>query len=1243
MINHLLYLEGCKFIGSPGSVVGKNKTSKGSPDSFFEDGDNFAFCEVTTQERLSTGETFFKKLKKDVAHCFDTKATGIKAENVSRVILAFTEEIKATETKKLQDLVKSYNPKAELVLYSIQKIPFRILYYPGFAEKYIPGVKTTNGTFYTLPDFLHSTTKGVQPSLINEFVGREDEIKAIKEILAKNDILIISGSPGVGKSKIAVHVAELLEAEQGFEPRVIASSPVPLWEDLQNFLLPNKKYCVVFDDANKALPNLDYLLQFLQSREAGTIKVMITVRDYARVELNKVTLDKKITDFTLKILSDDKIKEIINKLLPVGRSFDPYVIERILSLAKGNSRLALMAAKLIIDNNNVEVLKDVTSLYDEYFKKLQTEIAFISKPEYLKALGILSFFGVLDKNDEELKKKITGNFDINWDTLWEIYIELEQYELVDVFFKEAAKISDQVLSTYLFYKAFIEETSCVINYSSWIKHFLGSLDRKINKTLIEVINTFGFNELKDRLTTLIIDVQKKVENDSDLSFKFYSIFWFYREIDTLQFIKKWIDDLEQEEAELTKIKFTYGNNEFTWPSDHISLLQNFWHHNTPYTQLALELGLNLAFKQPSKIPEILKHLNEHIAYHRFDYREGYARQHRLFDVLLKSGYSDRQQFIADQVFLQKAESFLGWDYSQIEGRGDGQMMIYNFFLVKTTELMELRAKILLKLLSLFAKYEEGVLKILNKYIWAGREFDATIYADEQAILTNFFKQNFDSGNYSHCRLIHQYVKKLEEHSVSLINDWSEFIGSELIDVASVFTWTFDDWQGDFTKREQEKEKRIKDLIKGKDLAFIENVLKQVQDIYKKDEENGESHSITMSLGHMFRAIAEQDKKLFFSALELLMQGKYEFDPYLHIIYYPIKGKLVEPKEFYNHINRYDYKMKQFWKLSFFEALEKDETDEFLLKEFVGLIYSPNNNNIYISQLENYDKFTELFNKIKNTLPAPASEHKNIVSYIVEALLAKSPNIRVTFDSHVCEKCFSFFTDKVALLKRLYFHQKQVHHSYDYNGKEMEAISNLDHLFLLEYLRESTKDTNFISSRFDNLHLSFVWDLPEYEQILDGAFEIIMPKAPIWSNIEHPLNIVFKSINVGKNEGKARQYIYKFIARHFNSKEHILTIMNVVTYSFTKDTLIFFKEFLLLNKSTEILRSLWLERNDVISGSRVPRIESHITFLNQTIEMIKSLPNPLEYADHIKHWEQQLEWAKKEKQEELKRDFKGWGE
>jgi len=201
-------------------------------------------------------------LKKDVEHCFNVSVTGISKTDISKVFLGFTEKIKPKEHKELKDKVSKHNPNAQLIIYSIQEIPFRLVYYPGLADKYIAGVKTTKGTFYTLPDFLKTTEKGLQPSLTNPFLGREDEIKLAKSHLLSNDILIITGSQGVGKSKLAVQLAEIFETELAFEPRVIASSPVPLWEDLNNFILPDKKYFIFGSGGAKALAD-EYEIPFL--------------------------------------------------------------------------------------------------------------------------------------------------------------------------------------------------------------------------------------------------------------------------------------------------------------------------------------------------------------------------------------------------------------------------------------------------------------------------------------------------------------------------------------------------------------------------------------------------------------------------------------------------------------------------------------------------------------------------------------------------------------------------------------------------------------------------------------------------------------------------------------------------------------------------------------------------------------------------------------------------------------------
>lgn len=1242
LMNHLLHLEGYKFLSSPGSVVGKNKTSKGSPDSFFEDGDKYAFCELTTQEKLATGETFFKKLKKDIEHCFNVSVTGIAKTDISKVILCFTEKLKPNEHKELKDKVSKHNPNATLVVYSIQEIPFRLVYYPGLADKYIAGVKTTKGTFYTLPDFLKTTEKGLQPSLTNPFAGREDEIKKAKEYLLSNDILVITGSQGVGKSKLAVHLAEIFESELSFEPRVIASSPVPLWEDLSNFILPDKKYFIFFDDANKALPNLDYLLQFVASRDKDTTKIVITVRDYVKQDLNKYLFNVLHNEITINQLEDKKIEEIVNKSLPSGLSLDPFALEKIISLSKGNSRLALMATSAIVKNNNTEILTDVFSLYDQYFQKVKNDLSFLDDKENLKALGIISFFGVLDRNNEEIKTILENQFYIDWNKLWETLLELEKVELVDVFQNEVAKISDQVLGTYVFYKTFIDESTAQINYSHWLFKFIEKYEKKINKTLIDLINTFGFLELRDRITTLILEVQKKLESDTKNLYKFLEIFWFYREVDSLLFVKNWIESLEKEEPELSDIKYSYESNDFVWAPDYFKLLLNFWNHNTPYTNEAIDLAIKLMFRQPSRIPETLKHLNEHLQYHRFDYRVGFPRQHLLLEALSNPNFSAREKEISDQLFLSLAPKYLGWDFSQIEGKGGGQMMIYNFHLVKTPALMELRKNILQRLFVLFLTNENEVLKALHQYAWTSREIDSSIYSDEQLLIAEFINNNLSTENYSHCKFVYEYVDTLKEHNVSLLNDWTAFLVSDSMQIAKIFSSKFDDEKLKYDEREKKQKEDIEKYVSGKDIAFIKKTLDKLDSVYKDAVANNDGYWIESSLPILFLSLAESDTNLYFKSLELLMLGNYSFEMnYGFFIYRPIKTKLVKPKEIYAHINRYEYRQKQFWKQLFFEALDESDVDEFLLLEFIGFISSVSNR-FYIYDLEKKIIFDKQFKISKALLQPSASDHENIITYITEILLSKESSMDISFDHNTCERSSQFFAKKVGLLKQIFYnHKKRGNHS-DYNGKEMASVSSLDNYFLIEYLNEVTKDVSFLHFKFDNLNLTFVWDLPDYEKIIDEALEIIISKAPIFSNFEHQANVLFKGLKLTPEQlEKVYNYISKFIQKHFASMQHIHIILNVVTYSFNNQVLRFLKEFLLLNKDVEFMKHLWLERNGVTSGSRVPRIEGHIKFTKSIIEMIQSLPNSLDYAEHIKHFEQEIEWAKQDKQQEMKRDFTGW--
>lgn len=109
---------------------------------------------------------------------------------------------------------------------------------------------------------------------------------------------------------------------------------------------------------------------------------------------------------------------------------------------------------------------------------------------------------------------------------------------------------------------------------------------------------------------------------------------------------------------------------------------------------------------------------------------------------------------------------------------------------------------------------------------------------------------------------------------------------------------------------------------------------------------------------------------------------------------------------------------------------------------------------------------------------------------------------------------------------------------------------------------------------------------------------------------------------------------------FGKKDNfvVIALLNVVYDKFNDWFFEFFRELLLVNKDTELLKEISFSRTESWSGSRVPIIQSKINFLENVVASIKTLPNLLDYAAHIKHFEQCIRWKQEEIEQEFKRDF-----
>lgn len=1234
LINHLLHIQGNTFIGAPGSVVAKEKTSKGAPDSFFVKGEKYIFVEYTTKDKLDGVKTFFEKLEKDIEHCFDEKKTNIKSEDIEKVILACTSKIDANQYNILKKKVKSYNTNTDLEVLDIQNLPLHIYDFPGLSEQYL-GVEIIKGEIYNLPDFLIKTTKGLQPSLINDFVAREDELKECLEYIKNIDILLLSGSAGVGKSKLAVKILE--DSKENYIPIVIQSSAVPLWDDFVHLFQNSKDYIILFDDANKSVQNLSYLLNFIQKPRTNKLKVVITVRDYVKHQISQQLKDFKYKEITIEKLKDENIEKIIVKAFPnLQHYYD--IRKKIVELSKGNARVALMATYSVTPDSETNYLNSPVLLYEKYFEKIADDIEAFTRPIIFKTLAMVSFFGAIDRNNEDLKTILKYNFDIDWDELWVTILELHRHEVLDVHSNEIVKVSDQVLASFAFYKCFIDNNSASITYSDWISIFIEKYPSRIKNTLVDVNNTFGYYHIKDLVMPHLQSIISNKETNEKL-YTFYTLFWFYRGYDTLIYLKKWIDELPVEQVS-NEFKFSYEHNEHTKASKYFDLLTNFWNHSNELLKPAIELSIDLVVKQPKRLPEFLKFINDHFSYKVEDLHNGYQRQYILLETLSTENRSPLHKEITNGTFLNIGETLLGWHFTEFRSKGIS-ISIVNFDLYHSPQLLELRAKIFDCLYNLFEQDKEQSEKILNKIIFPGGKVDKQIYIDELPIYERLILDKFSIDQYSHCKFVTQLSKKISSIEYPIPENWSQYINSDIINLSKLLKTDFlkdkngKTWQ----EREQEKRQKIQDYIRPKTWNEIKSLLYFMNSLFLQ-QQGRDAWEIEEGISEIYIGIASKGKNAVKKVLVHTFNNEFSFQFQPRIIYFIINSNILSGEELLTMINNSDFRDKTSSVVTLLECLPENQINEKFLKILIQTF--KNDYNIFIHRMMDYLKFDTEFTKYKNSSREKGIKKHNIISYLTEIILNKPIIQRRSLGHHFCRDCATYFTNHIELFKRVYITLKKNDIYFDYDGKEIEAVINLDNNFLIEYLEQKVVNVQYLSSKFENFKLDSIWLLPNYTEIIDRSLEIILSKAPVFSNWEHPSTVLFTfETNNDQKFIKVYNYLENFINKYFNHQQKIMMIMNVILYRFNDKFIIYLNQLLLLNKDLEIFKNILIEKTGVMTGSRVPYIQKEIDFSNKIIEMIKSLPNILYYSEHIKHLEQKVIWLKKDVENEQKRDFEDY--
>jgi hypothetical protein len=807
--------------------------------------------------------------------------------------------------------------------------------------------------------------------------------------------------------------------------------------------------------------------------------------------------------------------------------------------------------------------------------------------------------------------RIEDEFGINNVAFWKAAEELHGMELIDMHESSVVKVSDQVLSNYLFYLCFFKERA--LNLSTLLTRFFPGFRHRIVDSLNPVMSVFRTPSVEDELRRSVDAAWSGFQEagDDSVLIQFIDTFASVKPTETLLFIQAQIAGLECEPAEVELASKADANI----PSRSVlSVLRSFKHADPATIGIVSGLLLDYLAKRPRDFPKVIHLLAEDFGFKHTSHEYGFVIEKLVLDIIwtrCDEGSND----LFTKLFMRVSEHYLSTDHHTSEPKGNRAITLITFQLPPTPELFELRRTIWHRLFRLYrqAPWREASIELLSKYRKPpGAPSDLQIITADSRELLPFMETELSPARFRDGFLVIGYLDFLHAQGVSYEVRIRETFATPVVALADMLLedFTRTKWRTHgFAEYEQQRDYQLREYFAGHDRSAYRRFFEQCLEIRADLQDERGQHRLSDAVFRVLVLLSERNAPLYADVVEEYVgQG----DP-LNLGFRfaePIMLKLVElhgaarARELLTNLGS---RVPLRWSFGYLAALQPGDITPEHRWDLCAAYRTARREDLprgmdFLLNYTGVDRGVVV--RVTEILLERAREDLNCGSALS---LLFNPNTAIN------KTLESIFADCPSLLGRCYILNGEIEQYFDDDGQSFAKVLRLDSEFLGSFIDSQQTSGEARGYRaLGTRDYSFLWEREDHQEIMPRALDRVYAHDGQATVYRESLVTAFFALPAnGPNNDMLMErqdaLVRELIARRHTDAGFMRFLFSIATEFSQERQSSLLSKFLEHNKDVEAFQLLpLLPSSWGGSGSMVPILQRRVHHLEPLLPLLKGV-------------------------------------